>query len=444
MPAIVQSSFLDLPILGIDRDSVRGRLEASYRSVLREDLNLGRDVSYVGNRMVPFLRLYRYKEAFSLAFVKAMLTYLAPNSRCMVFDPFAGMGTTLFGAMLRGLPALGVERLPIAQFVAATLPRFLQAEPGTVARAFEQARARVDTSPPAPIADDVPLMRIAFSPATKLRLRRWKSAIDAVEGPAGDLLRLLFFSILVPASYTSNDGQFLRLRLDKRPADPDELLTCQIQAAEEDLRAAQQRWPHLRIRPLLPPQVVLGDTRDLSEVEFPESPALLITSPPYANRYDYTRSYCLELCFGFVRSFAELKALRHSILRSHIEVKSAIGDVPCHPALDEVVAALAGKKLNNPRIPAMLVAYFVDMRRAINEWARVLAPGAGVALVVDNVRFEGEMVPVDLILSDLAQEAGFAVTEVIVARYKGNSSQQMGRYGRVPVRESVVLWEKKA
>jgi hypothetical protein len=57
--------------------------------------------------------------------------------------------------------------------------------------------------------------------------------------------------------------------------------------------------------------------------------------------------------------------------------------------------------------------------------------------------FEGEMVPVDLVLSEMAEQAGFRVKEIIVVRYKGNSSQQIGRYGRVPVRESVVVWEVK-
>jgi len=42
----------------------------------------------------------------------------------MVFDPFAGMGTTLFAAMLRGLASMGVEKLPVAAFVAETLPKF--------------------------------------------------------------------------------------------------------------------------------------------------------------------------------------------------------------------------------------------------------------------------------------------------------------------------------
>ena len=82
------------------------------------------------------------------------------------------------------------------------------------------------------------------------------------------------------------------------------------------------------------------------------------------------------------------------------------------------------------------------MQQVIKEWYKVLAPGAKVAMVVDNVRFEGEMIPVDLILSEMAEEIGFEVKEIITARYKGNSSQQMKKYGKVPVRESIVIWER--
>lgn len=64
-------------------------------------------------------------------------------------------------------------------------------------------------------------------------------------------------------------------------------------------------------------------------------------------------------------------------------------------------------------------------------------------MVVDNVRFEGQLVPVDLVLSDIAERYGFLIDEIVVARYKGNSSQQMGRYGRIPVRESVTVWRKR-
>jgi site-specific DNA-methyltransferase (cytosine-N4-specific) len=190
------------------------------------------------------------------------------------------------------------------------------------------------------------------------------------------------------------------------------------------------------------PDVYFGDTRDLSNIKFERKPTIIITSPPYANRYDYTRTYALELCSHFVNNFEELKAIRFGILRSHIESKIRKDEVPPHPVIKEVVEILERKKLNNPKIPSMITTYFIDMQKVIKAWFKVLAPGGKVAMVVDNVRFEGELIPVDLVLSEMAEEAGFEVKEIIVARYKGNSSQQMRKYGRVSVRESIVIWEK--
>jgi site-specific DNA-methyltransferase (cytosine-N4-specific) len=113
-----------------------------------------------------------------------------------------------------------------------------------------------------------------------------------------------------------------------------------------------------------------------------------------------------------------------------------------HPVLLEVLSNLDGKELNNPRIPIMIKGYFEDMNLVLKELYKVCQPGAKIALVVGNVRFEGELIPVDLLLSDLASDAGFQINKVIITRYKGNSSQQMGKYGRVPVRESILIWSK--
>jgi len=99
-------------------------------------------------------------------------------------------------------------------------------------------------------------------------------------------------------------------------------------------------------------------------------------------------------------------------------------------------------QLNNPRIPDMVTGYFVDMERVISRLSRVFAENAHVYMVVDHVRFDGEMLPVDLILCDMAAQAGFETKAIWVARYKGNSSQQIKRYGKVPVRASVLVWRK--
>jgi len=419
----------------------RERIEKKFSSLMREELGLGSFVSYVGNKKVPVLRLYRYKEAFAFSLVQEFLRRFRVGLGDYVLDPFAGIGTTLFASMLRHVPSIGIDTLPLAVFTAQTLPLFFALKQGMLLATFEHLKPLAGRIAPAPVAMDVPIMNLAFDEKQLVRLRRWKAAIDTLRYPLKDVFLLLFFSILEATSYTSKDGQFLRLTLDKEVADPDDALYRKVLEAEHDLKTIGELFP--TISPKDFPEVHLGDTRDLSGIPFDRSPTAIVTSPPYVNRYDYTRSYCLELCFHFVKNFEELKAIRFGVLRSHIESKVREDEQPPHPVIAEVVNALKEKELNNPRIPFMLTGYFIDMKKAIREWARILAPGAQVAVVADNVRFEGELIPVDLVLSEMAEEAGFQVQHIIVSRYKGNSSQQMKKYGRVPVRESIVVWRKE-
>jgi len=422
--------------------SGRHELEVRFENIIYEDLTLGAQVSYVGNRPVPFLRIYRYKEAFSLNFVNYFLTKFNVKPGDYVFDPFSGMGTTLFTSMLNGIPSVGVDKLPIAHFVSKTLPLFLTLKASELSRAWGYLVPKIASHQPADIASDVSIMKVAFDDSTLLTLRKIKANIADLPDDLRDMLLLVFFSVQEDCSFTSKDGQFLRLEREKKTAVPMKVMGIKVAQVEEDIRRLKLLYPHLNISEEILPDVRLGDTRDLSDIPFRKPPTVLITSPPYANRYDYTRSYSLELCFHFVKDFEELKALRFGILRSHIESKIGKDEKSPHPIITEVLEALSKKELNNPKIPSMLTAYFIDMQKVIKEWHRVLAPNAKVAMVVDNVRFEGELIPVDLVLSDMAETTGFKVKEVIVARYKGNSSQQMKKYGKVPVRESIVVWEK--
>jgi len=421
--------------------SIREEIEKKFRNIMREELELGSLVSYVGNKNIPFLRIYRYKEAFAFNFVKDFLKRFQADSDDYVFDPFSGLGTTMFTSMLCGIPSIGIDKLPIAYFISKTLPLFLFLKENDLKEIWRSLIPKIEKSEPASVAMDVPIMQAAFDEKTLSILRKLKSTIDNLSEPYHDIFLLLFFSILEECSFTSKDGQFLRLKRNKKISNPIEAMSRKVAQVEEDIRRIKFLFPNLSIDEEILPNVYLGDTRRLSNIKFKREPTIIITSPPYANRYDYTRTYSLELCFHFVKNFEELKAIRFGILRSHIESKVRKDEIPPHPVLEEVVEILSRKKLNNPKIPDMITAYFIDMQKVIKEWYRVLTSGAKVAMVVDNVRFEGELIPVDLVLSEMAEEIGFWVKEIIVARYKGNSSQQMRKYGKVPVRESIVIWE---
>lgn len=423
-------------------NSVRQKLEAKFKNKMHEELKLNSSVSYVGNKKVPFLRIYRYKEAFAFNFVKEFIKRFDANTGDYIFDPFSGLGTTMFTSMLSGIPSIGIDKLPVAYFISKTLPLFLFLRENEVKEVWKSIKPQIEKSEPTNVAMDVPIMQVAFSEENLLLLRKMKSTIDELPKPYKDIFLLLFFSILEECSYTSKDGQFLRIKRNKKVSNPIEAMSKKVSEVEEDIRRIKFLYPNIPTDRDVIPDVYPADARDLSNVKFRKKPTIIITSPPYANRYDYTRTYSLELCFHFVKNFEELKAIRFGILRSHIESKVKKDEKPPHPAVKEVIEALSKKKLNNPKIPDMIIGYFVDMQQVIKEWYRILAPGAKVAMVVDNVRFEGEMIPVDLILSEMAEEIGFDVKEIIIARYKGNSSQQMKKYGKVPVRESIVIWER--
>jgi site-specific DNA-methyltransferase (cytosine-N4-specific) len=191
--------------------------------------------------------------------------------------------------------------------------------------------------------------------------------------------------------------------------------------------------------------VMLGDARDLClPANLHGKVDAVITSPPYLNRYDYSRSYALELCLLNVKSHQDMVAVRHGLLRSHIESRAHDNKKINLPALEEILAQLHQKELNNDRVPIMVQGYFEDMNAVIKNITTYLKPDGKVALVVANAQFAGESIPTDLLLSELAAKHGLETEEIWITRYKGNSSQQMAVYGRRPVRESIVFWKKHA
>jgi len=424
------------------KNSERARLENKFSDFMKEELTLASLVSYVGNKNVPLLRLYKFKEAFSFDLVRKFIDKFQLSKEDCLLDPFSGMGTTLFTSMFFDIPSIGVDKLPIAYFVSKTLPLFLFVEEGELLSLFNRLKEKVNKMKPAEIAMDVPIIKVAFNKNSLLMLRRWKSAIETLDYPYRDIFLLLLFSVLEQCSYTSKDGQFLRIRRDKRIISPTTAIYKKVLESETDLKKIKLLFPEFKPRKKLLPRVYLADAKELSRLDFNNKPTAIITSPPYPNRYDYTRSYCLELCFHFVKNFKELKKIRFEVLRSHIESKIRSTEKPPHPAIEEVIKELKKKNLNNPRIPHMLIAYFRDMKKVIEEWSKILSKNAKVMMVIGNVRFEGELIPTDLILSEIAEDSGFKIKDIIIARYKGNSSQQMKKYGRIPVRESIVIWEK--
>jgi site-specific DNA-methyltransferase (cytosine-N4-specific) len=99
--------------------------------------------------------------------------------------------------------------------------------------------------------------------------------------------------------------------------------------------------------------------------------------------------------------------------------------------------------INNKGVLRMVNGYFAELTFIYAELFRLCKSGAKVAFVNDNVRYGGEVISIDFISTELAEQIGFKPVKIYsLKQQKGNSSQQMAKFGRVPLRKSITIWEK--
>lgn len=450
-------------------------LELEFCEQLQSDAELSRAaVSFGDSKTEPKYRWFKFREAFSPHLVQGNLATLKASGR--VLDPFAGSGTTLFAGAEKGWDAMGVEVLPVGRFLAKgrQITESLLPEEWQRVRFWREQQPWNSTTLRAELCE----MRItqgAYPAETKRAIESYLGALTGESEGVATVLKLALVCVLEAISYTRKDGQYLRWdaragrSVGAKPFNKGPILAfdsaietklAQIMAdciAGEPASLslfAQESEAHQQGKI----EMRAGSCLDiLPHIETASFDAI-VTSPPYCNRYDYTRTYALELALLGV-SGEELIALRQEMLSCTVEnrAKDLLAfNPPWHAALDaveecEVLQSIldyleeerAVGRLNNSGIARMVRGYFNEMACVIQECARVLKPGALLWMVNDNVRYAGASIPVDLILSFIAERVGFEVEKIaVLPGGKGNSSQQMGAHGRDALRKCVYVWRK--
>jgi len=414
----------------------RAELEAKYADRITERAELRWLASNVPNKTIPFQRWFKYKEAFSHEFPQLVVSRLRLKKNALIVDPFCGAGTVLFAVRELGYRARGFDLLPLAVFASRVKLRtpedydldYLRARMHDVC-SIEIGRS--DSSFP-----DIVILPKAYDASTANEILFLRDVIlQEKDVGTREFLLLGLLAVMEDVSHTCKDGLGIRLRRKKAVPRVQEALRRQLRMMLADMTGALGFT-----RDGGRASASVADARDLPLKS--GSVTALITSPPYLNRYDYARIYSIELALNFVSSFTELRDLRHSLLRGYIEAKPATTDHVNWGVVPPIIERLQAKRLNNKNIPVMIKAYFEDMYEAIQEMARVCRQGGYVVMLISNSRFGGEVIPVDLVLSEIAERHGFETREIWVLHYKGNASQQMGRYGQHRVRESILFWQK--
>lgn len=327
-----------------------------------------------------------------------------------VLDPMMGSGTVLAVARSKGHLAIGVDIDPLAVLISRVWTTALDPEEirDKAAEVLERARAvfaALPTRDAYPQRADRATRRFVaywFDDYARRQLASLATAIGRVrDDHVRDVLWCSFSRLVI----TKQAGASLAMDLahsrphkvfDRAPIKPFRKFLAAVERVVLNCidSGSAGRGPATRTNE--------GDARNL-----PLSDAaadLILTSPPYLNAIDYVR------CSKF-----SLVWMGHTVGQLRQTRAECVGAEASDPTAEEdkdVAAIILELQLPSPlpgTIAAFLRRYIYDMKLAVREAARVLAPGGRAVYVVGENTIRGAFIRNSLIVSGVAELAGLTL-----------------------------------
>ncbi|MCX8183140.1 MAG: site-specific DNA-methyltransferase [Crenarchaeota archaeon] len=339
--------------------------------MVEERLELGRLVTFIPNKRIPIHNWFYYKEAFSRDFVALVSRQLGLGEGSWVLDPFCGVGTTQLTGKELGINTVGVDvaELPVFASQVKTANYDVEQLKRISEKVFSEKFRRLS------LGGLSRLVRRAFPKHVLEDVLFFREIVENIEDEtARGFFKLGLISAAMKASYVVKNGGLLRIVKERNVPPFRKFYRNRIKRMIKDVEAFK----------MLNPKVTTfkADSRNLRFLE-DEMFDAVITSPPYLNKIEYTKVYSVENELFFKGS--------EPMLRSYI------GDSVRRTEDSE----------NTGNMPAIVKAYFQDLRRVLSELHRVLKKnGAGVFVIAQGV-FPTGVVETEKIFVEIAEETGF-------------------------------------
>jgi DNA modification methylase len=377
-------------------------------------------LNYTDDLLKPFQRWFRYKEGFSVNLMKQLIIEYMKNNEGTILDPFLGSGTTLLAANQLGFKGIGFEINPFSYFLSKCKLNNYSLE---LINEFKDSYSDLIKNEE---YYDYKMPQLSFSNKVfDIETERYymsiKHKIDNVfNKEVHDLLLLGWLACLEPLSNYRKTGNGLKKRINKTVTSSKSIaynsLFIQYSQMYEDLNKKEFKNN--------------VELYNISCLEMMNKLSLnsisgILFSPPYANCFDYTEIYKLELWFGdFVNEYRDLKPLRINSIRSHLNSNLDKTEIKTIETLEYLLHNLDLNKLWSKKIPQMLRNYYQDLFSVLEQCYYLLEDGGFCSIIVANSAYGGVIFPADLLFAEYAQSIGFKVDKIIVGRYIIPSSQQ--------------------
>lgn len=192
--------------------------------------------------------------------------------------------------------------------------------------------------------------------------------------------------------------------------------------------------------------ILLADARNIDQRIPPNSIDAVITSPPYPNEKDYTRTTRLEsVLLGFLKTRADLRELKKSLVRSNTRgvYKDDLDDeyIKNFTQIQKIADEIEKRRIELGKTSGFEKAYhkvtrlyFGGMARHLAELRPILKPGSHLAYVVgDQASYLRVMIRTGQLLGEIAQSLGYELVRIDLFRKRFATATQE------ELREEVVV-----
>jgi hypothetical protein len=385
---------------------------------------------------------YRFVLSFPPHLVREYLQRFGASSGGVVLDPFCGTGTTVVECKKLGITVKGIEANPMAYFASAVKTNWQPLSASLIELAEHIAQETQDELAGQGI-DDVLLFR-ALDEIT-LRTLPAEAQVLLLEGsidplplhktlvlleklnrhrtsPCYDHLRLALAHSTVRDVSNLHFGPEVGVRGHNPFASVILPWLKAVRKIAGDLEEFHNRSEADSV-------VIMADSRQAGTLLQPNSVSVVITSPPYPNEKDYSRTTRLEsVLLGFLTNRQKLQALKRTFIRSNTRTVYKGDDdekwIAHHPRINELADLIESRRVDLGKTSGfeklyarVTKLYFGGMAQHLASLRHVLQPGALLAYVVgDQASYFQVLIRTGSILAEIAEDLGYRCENIDLFR----------------------------
>ncbi len=405
--------------------------------------------TFADNMSLPVHKWYRYTAGFSATWVNQLIKQEKENGRVRIIDPFAGSGTVLIESEFEGVESYGIEAHPyIYKIAKAKLNWNYPAD-----KFKSEALALLKKATSIKITKtDFPKLILSCYPIEviqKLEALKQSWLLSDQEDEIKNFNWFVITSILrITSPVGTAQWQYIQPNKTKsKVIDPFIAFEGKVHDMYSDMKRTQNRFKNV-----VDSIILNEDARNIKSIPNGWGD-LVITSPPYANNYDYADATRLEMTFwGDINGWADLQDnIRINLVRACTQHVSKLGEnieqILSNPKLSaiqsellEVYETLKLERLKHggkKNYHFMIAAYFNDLADVFLSLRKVTSNNAKMCFVIGDSAPYGIYVPVDKWLGKLAVSAGFS--DYSFEKLRDRNIKWKNRKHTVPLHEG-RLW----